>query len=176
MFSKITYVSIFVIVILSVSLQVSKCDYDEHRNVDEKEQAVNAAYEYYKNLYLNFYGDSSQPPKDIGSSPLIGSPLSHISTPSKLSGFFDKQGLGEIIGPETAILLGLVGAIFGSLAAIGVAMNANSLSSLSSDQDNICTTAQSLGGFTCTTSSSTITLAEATTCFSTIAGYATPSC
>ena len=67
---------------------------------DEKEQAVNAAYEYYKNLYLNFYGDSSQPSNT--NAPQIPT-LNPGNVPSKISGFLTKQDLSTLIAPETTV-------------------------------------------------------------------------
>jgi len=75
------------------------------------------------------------------------------------------------------LTLGLIGSLMGVIALIGLAVNANSISSLSKDQDSICTTAKSIGGFTCTyATASTPTVQELGACLTTIAGYATPSC
>ena len=38
------------------------------------------------------------------------------------------------------LTLGLIGSLMGVIALIGLAVNANSISSLSKDQDSICTT------------------------------------
>ena len=77
-------------------MQESKGDVaPEH---DEKEQAVNAAYEYYKNLYLNFYGDGSQP-SNVNAPQ--SSTLNAGNAPSKIPGFLTKQDLD--ISPETTV-------------------------------------------------------------------------
>jgi len=81
----------------------------------------------------------------------------------------------DALGEEAAITLGLIGALTGVISLIGLVVNAQSISSLSTDQDSICTTAKSLGGFTCT-KSATPTVAELGACFDTLVGYSTPSC
>jgi len=53
----------------------------------------------------------------------------------------EKQGLADIFGPDA----GVIGAVMGALAAVGVAIMAISVVSLNTDQDSICTTAKALG-------------------------------
>jgi len=99
-------------------------------------------------------------------------PLSH--------GLSEKQGFAgtmeNVLGDDAALVLGTIGAIMGTLAAIGVVLNNNNIHELSKDQDSICTLGKSVGGFTCTKAGTTATLAELTTCMTTLAGYATPDC
>lgn len=74
-------------------------------------------------------------------------------------------------------IFGLIGTVLGTIATIGVLVNANSVSSLSTDQDSICTAAKQFGGFTCTIATSgSISAAETEACFTSLAGYNTPSC
>jgi len=90
-----------------------------------------------------------------------------------------KQGFAgameNVFGDDAALVLGTIGALMGTLAAIGVVLNNNNINELSKDQDSICTTAKSVGGFTCT-KSATPTVAELGACFDTLVGYATPDC
>merc|ERR1712158_74856 len=94
-------------------------------------------------------------------------------------GLAEKQGFAgtmeNVFGDDAALVLGTIGAIMGALAAIGVVLNNNNINELSKDQDSICTTAKSVGGFTCT-KSATPTVAELGACFDTLVGYATPDC
>jgi hypothetical protein len=61
----------------------------------------------------------------------------------------DKQGFAgsmeSLLGPDAGLLLGLVGALAGTAALIGVALNNNNVNELSKDQDSICTTVKDLG-------------------------------
>lgn len=63
----------------------------------------------------------------------------------------EKQGFSgsmeSLLGPDAGLLLGLVGALAGTAALIGVALNNNNVNELSKDQDSICTTGKALGGF-----------------------------
>ena len=56
---------------------------------------MNAAYDYYKNLYLSLYGDANQSSQSSVAS----------DKPSKLAGILNKQDLDltSIIGPETSV-------------------------------------------------------------------------
>merc|ERR1711863_23717 len=95
------------------------------------------------------------------------------------TGLTEKQGFAgameNVFGDDAALVLGTIGALMGTLAAIGVVLNNNNINELSKDQDSICTTAKSVGGFTCT-KSATPTVAELGACFDTLVGYATPDC
>jgi len=101
----------------------------------------------------------------------------------------EKQGFAgtmeNALGPDAALVLGTIGALMGTLAAIGVVVVGNDLST---DQDSICTTAKALGNTAITAlTSAEITamnaagsanvggtkLAEVITALN---GYATPSC
>merc|ERR1712096_222946 len=60
----------------------------------------------------------------------------------------DKQGVGDLLGPDTALMLGLLGAVLGAIGTVGVVLNNNNINELSKDQDSICTAATGLGGTT----------------------------
>jgi len=94
-------------------------------------------------------------------------------------GFNEKQGFAgameNVLGDDAALVLGTIGALMGTLAAIGVVLNNNNINELSKDQDSICTTAKYLGQFTCT-KSATPTVAELGACFDTLVAYTTPDC
>lgn len=167
-----SYFSLFVIVILSVAFfQTSKCDVlAEHRTDQEPEELVNAAYEYYKNLYLNVYGDPSQ----------LQAQNSVTSPPKKL-GLFNRQDLQDMFDPENALTLSLIAGVLGAVGAVGVFINANSISSLSTDQDDICTSVKELGNLsvaTENTSTATAALNQAAlnVAIAAINGISTPTC
>lgn len=85
------------------------------------------------------------------------------------------SSLSSIIGPEAAAYFGLVGTVLGGLAIVGVVMNSQSISSLSTDQDSICTSVQSLGTFTCTVGA-IFSQTDLQTCFTSLVSIADPSC
>merc|ERR1712001_114806 len=64
-------------------------------------------------------------------------------------GLTEKQGFAgameNVLGDDAALVLGTIGAIMGTLAAIGVVLNNNNVHELSQDQDSICTTTQAIG-------------------------------
>merc|ERR1712018_1051481 len=95
------------------------------------------------------------------------------------TGLTEKQGFAgameNVFGDDAALVLGTIGALMGTLAAVGVVLNNNNINELSKDQDAICTTARYLGDFTCT-KSATPTVAELGACFDTLVGYGTPDC
>merc|ERR1712038_675426 len=95
------------------------------------------------------------------------------------TGLTEKQGFAgameNVFGDVAALVLGTIGALMGTLAAIGVVLNNNNINELSKDQDSICTTAKQLGGFTCTKSASPSN-AELGACIDTLIGYSTPDC
>lgn len=130
--------------------------------------ATSSTDEAYAQAYNNYYQQYQQYQAQQPS-------LKH-----KVSQILNKQDffsdMSTSLGPDTALILAAIGALTGTFALIGVALNNNNVNLLSGDQDSICTTAQQFGGFTCTTAASTITLPEATTCMATLAGYSTPSC
>jgi hypothetical protein len=158
--------SLFVIVILSVTFQISKCDViAEQRTDQEPEDIVNAAYEYYKNLYLTTYGEPSQ----------------LQPAPPKKGALFNRQDLQNMFDPENALTLALIASGLGAIGAIGVFVNANSINSLSNDQDSICSTAKALGNLslaTENTSTATAALNQAAlnAAIALINGIGTPSC
>ena len=71
-----------------------------------KEQAVNEAYDYYKNLYLSYYGSENQPSSaeaglEVSSPTKDGEVPAFITdTANKIKGVFNRQdqlgGFGEI--------------------------------------------------------------------------------
>ena len=72
----------------------------------QKEHAVNEAYDYYKNLYLSYYGSENQPSSaeaglEVSSPTKDGEVPAFIAdTANKIKGVFNRQdqlgGLGEI--------------------------------------------------------------------------------
>jgi hypothetical protein len=67
----------------------------------------------------------------------------------------EKQGYGltDMFGPDGGPMMEAIGAVMGTLAAVGVALLAINVVSLSSDQDSICTTVKALGDTSLTTTS-----------------------
>merc|ERR1739844_579156 len=61
--------------------------------------------------------------------------------------------MAELFGPDAGPMMEAIGAVMGTLAAVGVALLAINVVSLSSDQDSICTTAKVLGDTSLTTTS-----------------------
>jgi len=94
----------------------------------------------------------------------------------------EKQGFAgtmeNALGPDAALVLGTIGALMGTLAAIGVVVVGNDLST---DQDSICTSTKALGNLNVAAISSSNT-ADATTMtkineiITAINGIATPDC
>ena len=87
--------------------QVSTSQLPQHYSGEShKEQAVNEAYDYYKNLYLSYYGSENQPSSaEVGSE--VSSPTKDGEVPAfitdtanKIKGVFNRQdqlgGFGEI--------------------------------------------------------------------------------
>lgn len=105
----------------------------------------------------------------------------HQDEPNFVAAYADeKQGFGasmqNILGPDAGVMLGLIGAVLGTIAVVGVAVNNNNVNSLSKDQDSICTTAKSFGDFTYTKAATDATLPELTVAMTALAAFATPSC
>jgi len=115
------------------------------------------------------------------------------------SALIEKQGFASsmenVFGSEASLVLGTIGAIMGTLAAVGVVLNNNNVNELSKDQDSICTTTRALGATSLATSAITGTLgnlvaAATTTSYASIVdvnarlnlieaainAYATPDC
>jgi len=102
----------------------------------------------------------------------------------------EKQGFAStmegIMGEDAALVLGTIGALMGTLAAVGVVLNNNNIHSLSVDQDSICTSTKALGntaltasalGTAAATAAWTTTLnAELNLIITAINNIATPSC
>merc|ERR1712223_1705181 len=65
------------------------------------------------------------------------------------TGLTEKQGFAgameNVFGDDAALVLGTIGALMGTLAAIGVVLNNNNVNELSKDQDSICTTTLGIG-------------------------------
>jgi len=66
-----------------------------------------------------------------------------VSTISEKQGF--AGAMENVFGDDAALVLGTIGALMGTLAAVGVVLNNNNINELSLDQDAICTTATNLG-------------------------------
>jgi hypothetical protein len=130
--------------------------------------ATEDAYAAYQQYYQQQYAQQQVAPQPV-----------HHGKPNPFAVLKNKQDLRSdltaIMGEDAGITLGLIGALTGVISLIGLVVNAQSISSLSTDQDSICTTAKQLGGFTCT-KSGTPTVAELGACFDTLVGYTTPSC
>jgi len=107
----------------------------------------------------------------------------------------EKQGYAAtmegIMGEDAALVLGTIGALMGTLAAVGVVLNNNNVNELSLDQDSICTMTQAIGATSLTTAaiaSTSTANAAADTALATevnaalnliitqINAYATPDC
>merc|ERR1712045_351666 len=82
-------------------------------------------------------------------------------------GLTEKQGFAgameNVLGDDAALVLGTIGAIMGTLAAIGVVLNNNNVHELSMDQDSICSTTRALGNTLLTLSTATSVTSWATT-------------
>merc|ERR1712001_798988 len=82
-------------------------------------------------------------------------------------GLTEKQGFAgameNVLGDDADLVLGTIGAIMGTLAAIGVVLNNNNVHELSKDQDSICTTTKALGNTALTLSTTTSVTSWATT-------------
>merc|ERR1712080_599533 len=94
----------------------------------------------------------------------------------------EKQSYGdqvkEFMGPDAAIVLGTIGSILGSLAVIGIAINAANVASLSTDQDSICTAVKTLGAIDVSSASTTDTTTgtELNALITAVEAVSTPSC
>jgi len=190
MFSK----SFHVIVTLSLLFKASLCDQlSQHYSANShKEQQVNEAYDYYKNLYLSFYGGDGQPSSaegtlETGSIEEAGETPSFLEdTANKLKGVFHRQdqfGAAAPFGELDDSFIALAAAVLGGLALVGVLVNANNIYSLSTDQDAICTVVKDVGAASLTSISSTTSVdstSELVTEFNKIIteinSWGTPSC
>lgn len=68
-----------------------------------------------------------------------------ISTISEKQGF--AGAMENVFGDDASLVLGTIGALMGTLAAVGVVLNNNNINELSLDQDAICTAANAVGDF-----------------------------
>lgn len=75
----------------------------------------------------------------------------------------EKQGLADFFGPDAGLTLGAIGAVMGTLAAVGVAIQ-------SVNQNSICTTVKALGDTSLATTAYS-NLGSTGTYSSTVAGY-----
>merc|ERR1712018_468436 len=79
----------------------------------------------------------------------------------QLQTFSEKQGsanaMENVFGDDAGLVLGTIGAIMGTLAAIGVVINNNNIHNLSKDQDNLCTTVKATGNTALTLSDASLT-------------------
>jgi len=66
-----------------------------------------------------------------------------VSTVSEKQGFAGT--MENVFGDDAALVLGTIGALMGTLAAVGVVLNNNNVHELSLDQDSICTAAKATG-------------------------------
>ena len=86
---------------------MSTSDLSPHYTADShKEQAVNEAYDYYKNLYLSYYGtdgpqSSAEVPIESQTHSESGETPSFLTdTANKIKGVFNRQdGFGEVGAP-----------------------------------------------------------------------------
>jgi len=62
-----------------------------------------------------------------------------VQTVSEKQGF--ANAMENVFGDDASLVLGTIGALMGTLAAVGVVLNNNNINSLSLDQDAICTVA-----------------------------------
>lgn len=98
-----------------------------------------------------------------------------------LQTFSEKQGFAgameNVFGDDASLVLGTIGALMGTLAAVGVVLNNNNINSLSLDQDAICTTAKELGNqqITTTVAGANPTKAEFLVVVNAINAISTPS-
>jgi len=66
-----------------------------------------------------------------------------VSTVSEKQGFAGT--MENVFGDDAALVLGTIGALMGTLAAVGVVLNNNNVHELSLDQDSICTAGKGVG-------------------------------
>merc|ERR1712226_934631 len=158
--------STFICVVLIAFCSIARSDESGH-NVD-------ATSDYYAQYYQDFYNNLAA--KDAGERDSgYVEPAETYAEPS--------YGLTESMKDlDPALILGAIGAVMGTLAAIGVVINNNDVNSLSEDQDSICTSTKALGNTVISTSpyTATPTHTTANAAFNTLANainnIATPSC
>lgn len=93
---------------------------------------------------------------------------------------YEKQGFAPameaMFGPDAGLVLGAIGALIGTVAAVGVVLNNNNINNLSVDQDSICTSVIQLGNLNIAASAGVPTQAEWGTMRTAINAIATPDC
>jgi len=82
----------------------------------------------------NTYDQAAYAPQELAQS---------LQTISEKQGF--AASMENVFGDDAALVLGTIGALMGTLAAVGVVLNNNNINHLSLDQDAICTSAKALG-------------------------------
>lgn len=93
---------------------------------------------------------------------------------------YEKQGFAPameaMFGPDAGLVLGAIGALIGTVAAVGVVLNNNNINNLSVDQDSICNSVIALGNLNIAASAGVPTKVEWDAMANVINGIATPDC
>jgi len=168
------------------TLHLSKITADEsevasERNGVEDEgsssYASNEAVQY-TDSYANYYATQWTPElyKQYGLPQDYFASQHAQRKPLRKQGF--AQSMTDMLGEEAGIVLGTLGAILGSLAVVGVGINAGNVGSLSTDQDSICSAVKTLGAIDVSSASTTDTTTgtELNALITAIEAVATPSC
>lgn len=126
--------------------------------------------------YAAYYEQYSHPVETSDSNKI--NPLHTLTT---LTTLHEKQGFAPameaMFGQDAGLVLGTIGAVIGTLAAVGVVLNNNNIHSLSKDQDSICTSVKGLGNLNIAAISSTNpTATEWNNMRTPINAIATPTC
>merc|ERR1719266_116503 len=108
-------------------------------------------------------------------------PIHHKPSITKILKNRQDSFAGDIeafFGPDAGTLLGTLGAILGSLALVGVGINAGNVGSLSTDQDSICTAVKTLGAIdvSSATTTDTTTGTQLNALITAVEAVSTPSC
>jgi len=82
----------------------------------------------------NQYDTAAYAPQEIAQS---------LQTISEKQGF--AASMENVFGDDAALVLGTIGALMGTLAAVGVVLNNNNINHLSLDQDAICVASKAAG-------------------------------
>jgi len=138
-----------------------------HTNTKRDTSSEIDPYAAYYEYYANQQASQSELPDAIASNQI-----------------HEKQGYGyadtmrDAFGSDAGIVLGTLGAILGSLAVVGVGINAANVGSLSTDQDSICTAVKTLGAIDVSSASTTDTTTgtELNALITAIEAVSTPSC
>jgi len=137
----------FICVVLLSLCNIAKSDESGH----DADATADYYAQYYQDFYNNLAGkDASE--RDTG----YVEPAAAYAEPH----YGQAYGVSDVMGElDPALVLGAIGAVMGTLAAIGVVINNNNVNSLSEDQDSICSMTRSIG----TTSLATSAITGATT-------------